>query len=123
MTPEDIAAVRGSFAMVAPNARAAGALFYDNLFALDPSMRRLFHGDIEEQAAKLMQVLAFAVANLEKPDALLPAVRALGQRHAGYENVAPPRRAITYLFTEAAFAYALRSHCGGGGEGHVTTIT
>jgi nitric oxide dioxygenase len=84
MTPDEIAKVRQSFALVAPNARTAGALFYDNLFALDPSLRGLFHGEIDAQAAKLMGVLAFAVANLEKPDALLPAVRALGQRHAGY---------------------------------------
>lgn len=84
MTQDEINAVRQSFALVAPNARAAGGLFYSNLFELDPSLRNLFHGDIDEQAAKLMQVLAFAVANLEKPDALLPAVRALGQRHAGY---------------------------------------
>ena len=89
MTQDEIDAVAASFALVAPNARAAGALFYDNLFELDPSLRHLFHGDIDEQAAKLMQVLAFAVANLEKPDALLPAVRALGQRHAGY-GVQPP---------------------------------
>ena len=84
MTPDEITAVRQSFTLVAPNARAAGVLFYDKLFALDPSLRSLFHGDIDEQAAKLMQVLGFAVANLGKPDALLPAVRALGQRHAGY---------------------------------------
>ena len=84
MTPDEITAVRQSFTLVAPNARTAGVLFYDKLFALDPSLRSLFHGDINEQAAKLMQVLAFAVANLEKPDTLLPAVRALGQRHAGY---------------------------------------
>ena len=87
MTPEPRSSPsppKVSFALVAPNARAAGALFYDKLFLLDPSLRRLFHGDIDEQAAKLMHVLAFAVANLEKPDTLLPAVRALGQRHAGY---------------------------------------
>src|ERR1700722_13562116 len=92
MTPSEVAAVRSTFAMVAPNARAAGVLFYGKLFALDPSLRSLFHGDIDEQAAKLMQVLAFAVANLEKPDALLPAVRALGQRHAGH-GVKPPHYA------------------------------
>ena len=32
MTPDEIAAVRSSFAMVPPNARAAGGLFYDKLF-------------------------------------------------------------------------------------------
>ena len=31
-----------------------------------------------------MQVLAFAVSNLRAPDTLIPAVRSLGERHAGY---------------------------------------
>jgi nitric oxide dioxygenase len=42
MTPDEIASVRNSFAMVAPIAGPAGVLFYDKLFALDPSLRRLF---------------------------------------------------------------------------------
>jgi hemoglobin-like flavoprotein len=84
MTQDQIALIRANFALVAPNANAVGMVFYDHLFALDPALRPMFHGPIEAQAAKLMQVLAFAVANLEKPDALLPPVRALGQRHVGY---------------------------------------
>ncbi len=41
MTPDEIASVRNSFAMVPPIAGPAGGLFYDQLFALDPSLRRL----------------------------------------------------------------------------------
>ncbi len=81
MTPEQVAEVRESFALVAPIAHQAGVAFYGRLFALDPSLRPMFKGDIADQADKLMQVLAFAVANLQKPDALLPAVRSLGARH------------------------------------------
>jgi hemoglobin-like flavoprotein len=84
MTPAQIAAVKSSFTLVAPNAEQAGAAFYGKLFALDPSLRALFAADLSEQARKLMQVLNFAVENLDRPETLMPAVRDLGQRHVGY---------------------------------------
>jgi hemoglobin-like flavoprotein len=88
MTPTEVALVKSTFAMVAPHARQAGLTFYSTLFALDPATRSLFPTEIEPQSKKLMQVLAFAVQNLEHPDTLLPAVRDLGKRHVGYGVVA-----------------------------------
>lgn len=84
MTPSDIQLVKTSFAAVAPIADQAAALFYARLFELDPSLRPLFRGDLTEQGKKLMQTLALAVASLDRLDAIVPAVRALGARHAGY---------------------------------------
>lgn len=84
MTPEKIDLVTESWKQIAPIADAAATLFYDKLFELDPALRSLFKGDMQEQKKKLMQTLAFAVSSLRKPEALLPAVQALGQRHAGY---------------------------------------
>ncbi len=73
-----------TFAQVAPIAPTAATLFYGRLFDLDPSLRRLFKHDLEEQKRKLMQMLAVAVRGLDEPEALTPAVRALGARHLGY---------------------------------------
>jgi len=84
MTPAQIDRVKTSFAAVAPIADRAGMLFYERLFALDPSLRPLFKGDIATQSKKLMQMIAIAVNNLERLDAIVPAVQALGARHAGY---------------------------------------
>ena len=84
MTPIQIELVQSSFARVAPISTAAAKLFYDRLFDLDPKLRRLFKGEVEEQGRKLMQVLGFAVGALNDTGALLPAVRALGVRHARY---------------------------------------
>ena len=84
MNTEQIALVQSSFAQVTPISAAAAKLFYDRLFELDPSVRPLFKGDIEEQGRKLMQVIGFAVGSLKNTDALLPTVRALGERHGGY---------------------------------------
>lgn len=84
MTPEHIAEVQTSFEKVAPIADAAGRLFYQNLFEVDPSLRSLFKGDIDEQARKLMQTLAVVVRGMDNLEKVVPAIQALGLRHAGY---------------------------------------
>jgi hemoglobin-like flavoprotein len=78
------ALVQTSFAQVRPIADAAAALFYGRLFELDPTLRPLFKGDLKEQGRKLMEMLTLAVKGLDRPEALLPALAALGRRHAGY---------------------------------------
>ena len=84
MTPEKIGLVQSSFAKVAPIAETAAALFYARLFEIDPSLRSMFHGDIEEQGRKLMSILQVAVSNLHRLDTIVPAVKALGARHVRY---------------------------------------
>ena len=84
MTAAQKVLVQQSFAKVVPQADVAAALFYGRLFDLDPGLRSLFKGDITEQGRKLMTMLATAVKGLDRPDELLPAVRNLGARHAGY---------------------------------------
>ena len=78
------ALVQTSFAQVRPIADAAAALFYRRLFELDPTLRPLFKGDMEEQGRKLMEMIELAVKGLDRHEALLPALAALGRRHAGY---------------------------------------
>lgn len=84
MTPVQIGHVRRSFALVEPIATQAAALFYDNLFTADPSLRRLFQGNMAQQGARLMTMIGAAVDLLEEPDALTPALRKLGARHVNY---------------------------------------
>lgn len=76
--------VQQSFERVKPIADIAADLFYRRLFELDPSLRRLFKANLSEQKHNLMTTLAFAVAGLNKPERILPAVRQLGARHVGY---------------------------------------
>lgn len=84
MTPHQIDLVKTSFAQVAPIAATAADLFYGCLFEIAPDVRAMFPGDMSDQKKKLMAMLGTAVAGLSHLDTLLPAVRALGQRHAGY---------------------------------------
>jgi hemoglobin-like flavoprotein len=59
-------------------------MFYERLFAIDPDLRPLFKHDMKRQGEMLMAVLGTAVGNLHRIDEILPTVRALGRRHAGY---------------------------------------
>jgi hemoglobin-like flavoprotein len=78
------ALVRASFAKIAPLPDLTAKLFYDRLFAIDPSLRSMFKNDMKKQGAMLMAVLATAVGNLHRLDQILPTVQGLGRRHAGY---------------------------------------
>jgi hemoglobin-like flavoprotein len=84
MTPRQVELVQSSWSSVEPIAEAAAEIFYSKLFALDPSLRALFRGDMQEQGRKLMSMIAFAVKGLARLETLVPAVQALGRRHAGY---------------------------------------
>ncbi len=84
MTPHQKKLVQESFKLVAPIAATAAKLFYQKLFELNPRLRPLFKGDMEEQGKKLMQMLATAVNGLDRLEDIVPAVQDLGVRHAGY---------------------------------------
>lgn len=85
MTPDRIRLVQESFERVAPIAGPAAALFYDRLFALDPGLKPMFsRTDMTAQGQKLMLAIGQVVGALRTPDRVLPALRALGARHAGY---------------------------------------
>jgi hemoglobin-like flavoprotein len=83
MTPDQVTLVRNSFALVEPIAPQAAALFYDNLFQADPSLRALFRGDMAEQGGRLMSMIGSAV-QMGQPDKLIPVLQAMGRRHVGY---------------------------------------
>jgi len=84
MTPVQIGHVRRSFALIEPIASQAAALFYDNLFTADPSLRKLFEGNMHQQGERLMTMIGAAVDLLDQPDNLIPVLRKLGARHVNY---------------------------------------
>lgn len=84
MQPTQAQLIRESFAKIESRASIAALMFYQRLFSLDPSLRKLFQHDIEQQGLKLMQALRFAVATLDKPRELQPVLEALGRRHFYY---------------------------------------
>lgn len=84
MTPDQVHLIRKSFAELSYHNHVAALVFYRRLFQLDPELRPLFTGDIEEQSRKLMEMLGALIAMLERPVGLEIELRAMGARHAGY---------------------------------------
>jgi hemoglobin-like flavoprotein len=76
--------VRTSFAKLAVMPEVAGALFYERLFATNPSFRLLFKNDMRIQGVKLMAMLAMVVYNLPEPDLVSPGIRDPAIRHVEY---------------------------------------
>ena len=108
MTPNQIDLIRASWAKVEPITDTAATLFYGRLFELDPSVRPLFaHTDVAKQGKVLMQTLTVVVKGLDRLDTLVPAVQALGRRHAGYGV-----RAEDYSTVGAALLWTLEQGLG-----------
>jgi hemoglobin-like flavoprotein len=84
VTPQQIDLVQASWKQVVPVAESVAQMFYGRLFFLDPSLRPMFLGDMRDQGRKVMAMISYTVNGLNRLDVLLPAIRALGRRHATY---------------------------------------
>jgi len=84
MHASQVALVQSTFDRVLPISDVMAGVFYDRLFHLDPSLRRLFNGDLRMQGKKLMDAMSIIIGNLNRPDRIVPGIRALGRRHAAY---------------------------------------
>jgi len=76
--------VQDSWKKVSAIAPQAGALFYQNLFEADPSLKILFKGDMTEQGEKLIGMISAAVDKLNELDTLIPVLQDLAKRHDDY---------------------------------------
>lgn len=76
--------------------------FYTRLFELAPEVRPLFKGDMDLQAKKFSDMLAWVIAHLEHPEELWAELRALGARHRDYgveiDQYAPVGSALIWMF-------------------------
>jgi hemoglobin-like flavoprotein len=110
MTPAQVDMIRTSWIAVEPIGDVAATLFYDRLFELDPALRRLFaRTDMAQQKKILIQTLTVVVKSLDRLDQLVPAIEALGRRHAGYGV-----RAEHYETVGAALLWTLGQGLGDG---------
>jgi hemoglobin-like flavoprotein len=84
MNQDQTELVQRTFAHAARIAPHLASTFYAELFAIDPSLRPMFKGDIVAQGEKLLNMLAYLVDNLATPDTMMAAARELALRHVGY---------------------------------------
>lgn len=84
MTPRQKQIIGETFPLIREIAIPVSLLFYGRLFDLDPSLRRLFKIDMKEQSKKLVAMLDALVEGIDDWEKIVPVLRELGQRHAGY---------------------------------------
>ncbi|MFO1183679.1 MAG: globin family protein [Bauldia sp.] len=88
MNARQVTLVQQSFEKVAPLGEKVAEIFYDELFAIEPSLKKMFKGDMKEQRKKLLTTLAMVVRALHTPDKIVGAAQALAVKHVAY-GVAP----------------------------------
>jgi len=108
METEQVGFIRDSLIHIRPIADQIAESFYAHLFEIAPHLRRLFTGDMKTQGAMLMTTLELAVSSLDDMESILPAVQALGERHASYGV-----KAEYYPFAKESFLWALEKHLKG----------
>ena len=81
---DQVALVQESFEKVAPLGTKVAEIFYSELFAIDPSLRGMFKGDLQAQYGKLLAVLATVVRGLHTPEKIQKAAENLAVRHLDF---------------------------------------
>jgi hemoglobin-like flavoprotein len=84
MDAHQVALVQESFEKIAPLGTKVAEIFYSELFAIDPSLRAMFKGDLKSQYGKLLTVLATVVRGLHTPEKIQKAAEDLAIRHLDY---------------------------------------
>jgi len=96
--------LRDSAALMPAGDHGPAEEFYRRLFELAPEVRPLFSREIDLQAKKLSEMLAWVIAHLEQPDELVTQLRKLGARHGSYgveiNHYAPVGSALIWMFQQ-----------------------
>ncbi|MEO9967332.1 MAG: globin domain-containing protein [Reichenbachiella sp.] len=89
MTTQEKTMIKSCWETIAPNGITVAKKFYQILFDDKPEYRKLFTGDMDKQAEKLMMTLGFLMANLDRMDTIKKSVEDLGKLHARHFKVLP----------------------------------
>jgi nitric oxide dioxygenase len=84
MNAHQVELVQKSFEKAAGLGEKVAEIFYAELFAIDPSLRSMFKGDMREQGRKLLTTLALVVRSLHTPEQILQPARQLAVKHLDY---------------------------------------
>ncbi len=81
----NVKVLEDSFALLAPQGDALVARFYERLFEKYPQVKPMFSGTTPKKQQKmLLGALVLVVENLSRPETLVKALRAMGERHLDY---------------------------------------
>jgi hemoglobin-like flavoprotein len=91
-----------SIAMLPAGDLDAVVEFYRRLFELAPEAQSLFKRDMDLQAKKFSETLAWVIAHLEQPHEMCERLRELGARHSEHgvkvDQYAPVGSALIWMF-------------------------
>lgn len=84
MTPKQVSLVRQTWQQLEPLKNQLPETFYQQLFALDSTLERLFNTSPEEHHKRFIAMFDAAINGLEHLDQLKTTLSALGERHVAY---------------------------------------
>ena len=85
MTQRQIELVKSTWAAVAAMDHViVGGLFYGRLFEIAPQLRPMFHNPIPEQSKKLLAMINYVIAKLDKLEDIVDEVAKLCRKHIQY---------------------------------------
>ncbi len=116
LSPDEIALVRMQFACIQRDADAFATIFYNAFLARTPNVRTMFRGDISQQRAKFMKMLAMLVSKLHVSESITGQLSWLGLEHRCYGVMA-----VDYDRMGEALMHALASHLGTGFDVYART--
>ena len=109
MTGEQIVLIKKTWKLIREiNPVLVGDTFYSKLFADNPSLRKMFPKYMNEQYAKLIDMLSTIVARLDHLDDLTNEITAMARRHIQY-GVKPDQ----YRLVGNALLWTLEQGLGG----------
>lgn len=80
----NVALLKQSFEMIAPQKEKFAHSFYQRLFTYYPATTALFaHTDMQRQESSLMATLAVVISGVERGENLVPILQNLGAKHGG----------------------------------------
>ncbi len=103
----DVEVLESSFALLAPVADKMINQFYDTLFERYPGVIPLFKNTTQKsQVVKLLQAIKLTIESLRNPDALVPILVEMGERHQHYGAEPAHYQAVADTLLEVMEIYA-----------------
>ena len=84
LTDHEVFLVQNSVKMIRKSMEEFSTSFYEELFNVNPLVKKLFISNIKSQVIKFAQVFELLVTSLDNIEKLLPALKSLGKRHNNY---------------------------------------
>lgn len=84
MTEDEIDLLRESFRLMQTRKGRAAEVFYEHLFDIDPTLRRLFTTDLSELTEKVMIAMGAVIGQMQDLENCNAMTLDLAKRHVGY---------------------------------------